>query len=262
MPNKNEKISLASRIVYRDENCVVVNKISGEAVEGAREGMTDLSLELAEFMSITKNSSALADETSVLEKSPLWPRPAHRLDVPATGCSLFACNEGSLAFLNKVFAGGTKDRVQKRYWAITEKPALAESNIADEGELVHWLKYDNKKNKSYIYDEEAPDTKKAVMKYRIIGNGDNYVFMEVDLITGRRHQIRAQLAKAGMCVKGDLKYGARRSEKNGGIRLHAHSLVFPNPARKTEKISVTALPPVMDNLWDSFKKAYMDKIDS
>jgi len=272
-PDSNERTSLASRIIYQDENCIVVNKIAGEAVEGAGKGMTDLSMELAEFLvknninspaagtfpdGITQHIEnspqsgiTLTDKKSRLTKNNLWPWAVHRLDVPVTGCTLFACNSHSLAFLNSSFDLNSKSRIEKRYWAVVEKTQAGK--IANEGKLEHWIEYNGKKNKAYVFSEEAPRRRKAIMNYRIVGEGDNYLFAEIDLITGRRHQIRAQLAQAGMCVKGDLKYGAKRSEKNGGIRLHAHRLIFPDTADKNIQIIVTAMPPVMDNLWEAFK---------
>jgi 23S rRNA pseudouridine1911/1915/1917 synthase len=260
----NENLSLASRIIYQDENCLVVNKIPGEAVEGAGDGMSDLSLELARL--IGGNQQGVKETVLVAKNSgranSFWPKAVNRLDVPVTGCSLFALNSDSLAYLNRLFSGGSENKIEKRYWAIAEKPKRPETTFAEEGELVHWLEYDSKKNKSFVYRQEAPGRKKAALRYRIAGSGDNYLFIKIALITGRRHQIRAQLADAGMCIKGDLKYGARRSEKNGGIRLHARSLVFPNPSLKTEKIIVTAQPPYMDSLWEAFLQITKKKTES
>ncbi|GHV31505.1 RNA pseudouridine synthase [Spirochaetia bacterium] len=221
------------RIIYKSDECMVVNKIPGEAAEGAVKEMADLPRLLSEQFGGTFTA-------------------VHRLDVPVSGCTLFARNPASLSFLNAAFAAG---RVQKYYWAIIEMPPL---DLAETGNLVHWLETDQRRNKSAAYTKEGPERKKAILRYRITGRGTHYLFMEIELITGRRHQIRAQLAAVGIHIKGDLKYGARRSEKSGGIRLHARSLRFPAPPGPpgTEKyILVKAVPFLRDRLWEDFEKS-------
>jgi len=177
----------------------------------------------------------------------------HRLDVPITGCALFALNKSALSFLNAAFTG--KDAlpfpVEKLYWAVVEKPSFS---LSESGELVHWIETNTAKNKSFAYNEGGPGRKKAVLRYRITGEGTNYLFIEVQLLSGRHHQIRAQFAAIGLHIKGDLKYGAKRSEKGGGIRLHARSLSFPDPLNSGESIRVTAGPPEPDNLWEAFSQ--------
>jgi 23S rRNA pseudouridine1911/1915/1917 synthase len=228
-----------SRIIYQSDACMVVNKLSGEAAEGAVKGMTDLPRLLTDHFGGTFTA-------------------VHRLDVPVSGCTLFARSPGALSFLNAAFAAG---RVQKYYWAIIEMPP---PDLAETGELVHWLETDLRRNKSAAFTEEAPGRllqrssprKKAILRYRISGRGTNYLFMEIELVSGRHHQIRAQLAALGLHIKGDLKYGARRSEKAGGIRLHARSLRFPSPSPGTEDyILVKAAPPLRDRLWEDFEKS-------
>ena len=221
--------NLQNRLLFQNEACLVINKLPGE------------SSELTEFEAVKKVF------------------PVHRLDKPVTGCLLLAKTQSPAAFLSKAFAqhGG---RVEKRYWAIVEKPARP---IQPEAELVHWIKVDRKTNKSFAFGaDETIDRsrlKKAVMRYRTVGEGDNYLFLEIELVTGRHHQIRAQLAALGLYVKGDLKYGARRSEKAGGIRLHAHSLAFPNPLNPVEIIQVQAPPPFIDSLWTAFIAAFLQE---
>ena len=230
---------LQSRILYRNAACVVVNKLKGEAVEGAGAGMGNLPKELA----------------AVLAANSKLPAAVHRLDVPVTGCVLFALTKPALVFLNAAFADeGPNLSVEKQYWAIVEKPSVIPAESANQGftELVHWIATDPGRNKSFAHNEDGPGRKKASLRYRIAGEGDNYLFVTIQLLSGRRHQIRAQLAAVGLHIKGDLKYGAKRSEKGGGIRLHARSLSFPNPFDRLEKISVTADPPEMDNLWEAF----------
>jgi 23S rRNA pseudouridine1911/1915/1917 synthase len=229
MPSLDE-----ARIVYQSDACIVVNKLSGEAAEGAVKGMVDLPRLLTKQLG--------GSFTAV-----------HRLDVPVSGCTLFARSPAALAFLNAAFADG---RVQKYYWAIIEMPPPGLA-LEETGELVHWLETDRRKNKSAAFTEEAPGRKRAILRYRIVGRGTNYCFMEIELVSGRRHQIRAQLAALGLHIKGDLKYGARRSEKAGGIRLHARSLRFPSPAAggTGEYIQVRAAPPLEDRLWEDFAKS-------
>jgi 23S rRNA pseudouridine1911/1915/1917 synthase len=235
--NKNTdegSAAIFSRILYRSGACVVVNKLAGEAVEGARARMGNLPKELA----------------TVLAANEGFPEAVHRLDVPVTGCALFALTKEALAFLNAAFTGKEDPpSVTKTYWAVVEKPAFLPP---ESGELVHWIETNSTRNKSYAHDKTGPGRKKAVLRYSITGEGRDYLFVTVDLITGRHHQIRAQLAAAGLHVKGDLKYGAKRSEKSGGIRLHSRSLSFPGPLNRHEIISVTADTPVMDSLWSAF----------
>jgi 23S rRNA pseudouridine1911/1915/1917 synthase len=228
--------SLAGRILYADSSCLVINKIPGEAVEGPGPGMGDLSA-----------LAAALTPGDFLEQAPCClPRPVHRLDVPVSGCVLFARGSRPLAFLNQALAQGG---IEKRYWAILETPA----GLDGTGELVHWLREDPARNKSAAYDQPGRGRKKAILAYRVAGQGERYLFLEITLLTGRHHQIRAQLAALGLHIKGDLKYGARRSEKNGGIRLHARTLCFPDPASPERLITVTAPPPFRDRLWAAFE---------
>jgi 23S rRNA pseudouridine1911/1915/1917 synthase len=224
----------------------VVDKRIGEAMEGAKSGVEDLGALLARALGVRKNAAG----------KDFPPTAVHRLDVPVSGCALFARNPQALAYLNTQFAEG---HARKTYWAIVEAPQEGqEAGIPEAGqtvELVHWLSVDPQTNKSHVHDEETPDRKKAVLRYRVVGRGDRYLFVEVELITGRHHQIRAQLAAAGLRIKGDLKYGARRSEKGGGIRLHARSLAFSDFARPESFIQVVAEPPLDDALWAAFKAA-------
>jgi len=259
-------MELGSRILYCDEQCVVVNKLCGEAVEGAAPGMADLPDMLARYF----NSIESVSKQSLRGNSALLNLPAavNRLDVPVTGCALFARTQDALVFLNSVFAenfsAGLKNEhnnskfAEKHYWAIIEKP---EKEFLPEARLVHWIAFDTKRNKSVAYDEPGQDRKKAVLEYHVAGTGQNYIFLEIQLFTGRHHQIRCQFEKIGLHIKGDLKYGARRSEKAGGIRLHARSLDFPNPKVFSasadsefhrERISVKCDPPLCDNLWQAF----------
>jgi len=216
------------KIIYQNEDCIVVNKQKGEATEGAKGDIVDLQKELK----IHLNKDFI--------------EAVNRIDVPVTGCALFALNKTSLEYLNNVFAGKNEQKAEKRYWSIIEKP---KDKLSEEGILTHWIETNSKINKSFAYEKEKPNCKKSSLRYHLTGEGDNYLFLEIELLTGRHHQIRAQLAAAGLHIKGDLKYGARRSEKTGGIRLHARSLSFPNPSKKDEMISVTADLHETDTLW-------------
>jgi 23S rRNA pseudouridine1911/1915/1917 synthase len=233
-------------IVYLDENCAVVNKSPGESSEplapGSVSPMSDLARLLAERL-------AGADNPAAPEKAPgggFFPVAVNRLDVPVSGCVLFARNASALSFLNARFRAG---EVGKIYWGICEMPGPGR-NIPETGELVHWLRQAG--NKTTAYDEAGPGRKKAVLRYRILGRGSHYLFLEIQLLTGRHHQIRAQFARMGLPVKGDLKYGGRRSEKDGGIRLHSYTIAFPDPAGTEGRIiTVKALPPRPDALWEA-----------
>ena len=232
--NENE---LISRLLYQSPDCVVVNKLIGEAVEGAGNKIINLQLELKKI---------LQPNTEIIEA-------VHRLDVPVTGCALFALTRESLSFLNAEFARETSSPIKKIYWAIVEKPQSYQAeDFNSSKELVHWIETNSKINKSFAHNKEMPGAKRASLDYKIIGEGTNYLFVEIDLHSGRHHQIRAQFAAIGIHIKGDLKYGAKRSEKEGGIRLHARSLSFPDPLNKNEKITVTADPPQIDKLWGMF----------
>lgn len=227
-----------SRILYSDESCIIINKKSGEAMEGAGTNQLNLPEMLSTLFPVSTNARGL----------PFSPTAVHRIDVPVTGCALFARTPESLAFYNTCFAEG---KARKIYWAVCEIPPNM-GTLAESDKLVHWISVDARHNKSYVHTDEAADRKQAILRYRIVGKGDRYLFVEVELITGRHHQIRAQLAALGLYIKGDLKYGARRSERSGGIRLHARSLAIPNFAKQEEYIQITAPVPFADALWSAF----------
>ena len=166
----------------------------------------------------------------------------HRLDRPVSGLVVFARTSKALTRLNKMFAEG---EVHKTYWALV-KNAPQET----EATLTHWLVRNEKQNKSYAYATEKPNAKKAILKYRLIGKSDNYSLLEVQLMTGRHHQIRCQLAAMGCPIKGDLKYGAPRSNPDGSISLQSHRVEFIHPVSK-ERITVEA-PLPDDPLWQAF----------
>ena len=231
---------LANRILHCDAACVVVNKIAGEAVQGLKEGMIHLpQIVAAELAGPHWPPVVSADVLTV-------PAAAHRLDVPVSGCVVFARTKAALTFLFTAFTGRI---VEKRYWAIVEP---VNADIPEDCDIVHWIEFDSRRNISIAHDEPGPGRKKAVLRCRRMGSGTHYQFLEIDLFTGRHHQIRAQLRRLGLHVKGDVKYGARRNDKAGGIRLHARWISFPCPSGGNH-ITVTADPPLQDNLWRAFE---------
>jgi len=235
---------IGSRILHCDALCVVVNKIPGEASEGAGKGMACLPALLAAELAASHYPPPAPKDALPL------PTAVHRLDVPVSGCTMFARSGAALRFLNDAFS---KSTVQKRYWAIVEPPKgdLHVTRFSADTDLVHWIQFDSRRNKSIAHDEPGSGRKKAILRCAFVGKGRDYLFMKIELVTGRHHQIRAQFERLGLHIKGDLKYGARRSEKAGGIRLHARSLSFPAPAGG-QGIAVHADPPVLDGLWQAF----------
>jgi 23S rRNA pseudouridine1911/1915/1917 synthase len=167
----------------------------------------------------------------------------HRIDRPVSGAVIFAKTSKALTRLNEMIRGG---EIHKYYWAITE----ATPNPED-GELTHYIVRDGRTNRSRAYDKPKADGKKATLRYHLLGCSARYSLLEVELLTGRHHQIRCQLSKIGCSIKGDLKYGAKRSNPDGGISLHSRRVEFIHPVRK-EPISITA-PTPKDNLWDFFE---------
>ncbi len=244
--NKQNVMHTLPPVLYESDACIVLNKRCGEAMEGASGSASDLAGLLAQAYGTRCNRDG----------KPFPPTAVHRLDVPVTGCALFGRTPQALAFLNETFSRGLARKV---YWAIVEKPENSAPALSPQGELVHWIAVDSKHNKSYAHTEEAPDRKQAVLRYRLAGEGEHYLFMEIELITGRHHQIRAQLAAIGLHIKGDLKYGSHRSEKNGGIRLHARSLAFPDPLSSEQDPAkgpyIQVVAPIInpDRLWQDFE---------
>ena len=219
-------------VVYEDNHIIVVNKTASEIVQADKTGDTPLSETVKQYLKETyqKPGNVFLGVT-------------HRLDRPVSGLVIFAKTSKALTRLNEMFRAG---EVKKTYWAVV-KNAPKES----EGELVHFLVRNEKQNKSYAYDKEVPNSKKAVLDYRLIGRSENYYLLEVDLKTGRHHQIRCQLAKMGCPIKGDLKYGSPRSNPDGSICLHARRVRFVHPVSK-ELIELKA-PLPEGNLWKGFE---------
>ena len=218
-------------VLYEDNHIIIVNKSSSEIVQGDKTGDVPLSETVKQYI-----------KEKYAKPGNVFLGVVHRLDRPVSGVVTFARTGKSLARLNEMFR--TKD-VHKTYWAIVKD---APKN--PEGELVHWLVRNEKQNKSYAYDKEVPNSKKAILHYKVIAHSDNYTLLEIDLKTGRHHQIRCQLAKMGCPIKGDLKYCAKRSNPDGSISLHARRIQFVHPV---SKIDIDVVAPVPnDALWHSF----------
>ncbi len=215
-------------VLYEDNHIIIVNKSSSEIVQGDKTGDKPLVEIVKEYI-----------KEKYHKPGNVFLGVVHRLDRPVSGVVVFARTGKALARLNEMFR--TKD-VHKTYWAI-----VANQPPAPEGELTHWLVRKEQQNKSFAYDKEVPQSKKAILDYHVIAKSDRYFLLEVDLKTGRHHQIRCQLAKIGCPIKGDLKYGAPRSNPDGSISLHARRIRFVHPVSKKE-ICVEA-PVPSDRLW-------------
>ena len=218
-------------VVYEDNHIIVVNKTSSEIVQGDKTGDIPLSETVKRYL-----------KEKYQKPGNVFVGVTHRLDRPVSGLVVFAKTSKALSRLNEMFKNS---EVKKTYWAIVK-----ECPRELEGELVHYLVRNEKQNKSYAYDKEVPDSKKAILHYRLIARSQNYNLLEVDLKTGRHHQIRCQLAKMGCPIKGDLKYGFARSNPDGSICLHARRISFIHPVSK-EQIDLEApVPP--GSLWNGF----------
>lgn len=221
-------------VLYEDNHIIIVNKAVGEIVQGDKTGDEPLSATVAAYLKEKYNKPGDAFIGVV-----------HRLDRPTSGIVVFAKTSKALERLNEMFRNG---QVHKTYWAIVKNRPPQE-----EGTLKHWLVRNEQQNKSYAYDRERAGSKEAILDYRLLCSLTNYHLVEVDLKTGRHHQIRCQLAKVGCPIKGDLKYGFDRSNPDGSICLHARRVQFIHPVSKA-LIDVTA--PVPDNaLWQAASAA-------
>jgi len=221
-------------VLYEDNHLLIVNKACGEIVQVDKTG--DLSLE---------ESLKLWLKDKYNKPGNVFLGVTHRLDRPVTGVVIFAKTSKVLPRLNEMFQKG---EIHKTYWALVKNQPKQ-----TEGILEHYLVRNEKQNKSYAYDAEKPDSKKAILHYKLIGKSDTYYLLEIDLKTGRHHQIRCQLAKMGCPIKGDLKYGFDRSNKDGGISLHARHIAFVHPVSKVQ-IDITAPLPTHDPIWQFFEK--------
>lgn len=221
-------------IIFEDNHLIVVNKHSGDLVQPDPSGGSALENEIKSFIKVRDN-----------KPGEVFLGVVHRIDRPVSGVVLFAKTSKALVRLNEMI----KNRdISKYYWAITENRPQDK-----EGELTHYISRNPKSNTSRANDLPTKDSKQAVLRYKLLGSSDRYHLLEIELLTGRHHQIRAQLSKIGCSIKGDLKYGAKRSNPGGGISLHSRRMTFVHPVKK-ESLTITAPTPKQDKLWQFFAK--------
>lgn len=218
-------------ILYEDNHLISVNKKASDLVQGDKTGDESLDLQVKKYLKKKYN-----------KPGDVFLGVVHRLDRPVSGALLFARTSKALARLNTMFS---TRKVRKIYWAVVkERPP------EDEDTLTHFMKKNEQQNKSYAHNTEVRGSKNATLSYRLIGRSVSYYLLEVELHTGRHHQIRAQLAAIGCPIMGDLKYGFSRSNEDGSISLHARRLIITHPVSK-EEITITApVPP--GNIWKAF----------
>lgn len=219
---------LSSRILFEDNHLLIINKRSGEIIQGDKTGDEPLSETLKAFIAARDNKPGR-----------VFMGVPHRLDRPVSGIAIFAKTSKSLERLNEIFRNEGRS-IAKTYWALTEH-----SPQPQEGTLCHYLLRNERQNKSYPYNKPVSGAKEATLKYHLIRATKSYFLVEIELMTGRHHQIRCQMAAIGCPIKGDLKYGARRSNRDGSISLHARSVTLIHPVTK-QSITVVAPTPMED----------------
>ncbi len=217
------------QVLYEDNHIIAINKRVGDIVQGDRTGDTPLSDLVKQYIA-----------EKYQKPGAVFLGVVHRLDRPTSGIVVFARTSKALTRLNKLFS---ERKTQKTYWAVVKNTPTQK-----EATLVHYLKRNPKQNKSYAYPTEVPTSKKAILEYRVLKKLDQYTLLEIALKTGRHHQIRCQLAAIHSPIKGDLKYGFKRSNADGGIHLHARKLVFVHPVKKEELVIIA--PPPKDVIWN------------
>ena len=218
-------------VLYEDNHLIAVKKLAGEIVQSDKTGDVTLAEKVKAYI-----------KRKYKKPGDVFLGIIHRLDRPVGGVIIFARTSKSLSRMNALFR---EKEVSKEYWAIVEeKPPL------EEGELINWLKKNQEKNRSRAYEIEVKESKKAILNYQLVGRSKNYFYLKINPLTGRHHQIRVQLSFMGCSIKGDVKYGAKRTNKDGGIHLFAKSISFVHPVKK-ELLTISANPPV-DPLWNEF----------
>lgn len=218
-------------VLYEDNHIIIVNKRSSDLVQGDGTGDEPLDAVVRRYLKEKYN-----------KPGDVFLGVVHRLDRPVSGCVVYARTSKALSRLSELFR--TRE-VKKTYWAI-----VSDRPPAEEGVLISYLKKNEIQNKSYVYDKEVKGSKQAELSYRLLAHSERFYLLEVDLYTGRHHQIRAQLAAAGCPIKGDLKYGSPRSNEGGGISLHSRRVSFMHPVKKEEIITQAPLPD--DKTWRLF----------
>lgn len=226
---KSNSQNIESQILYEDNHLLVINKKVGQLVQGDKTGDESLLDSIKNFIKIRDN-----------KPGNVYLGLVHRIDRPTSGLVIYAKTSKALSRLTQM----VKNReIKKTYWAVVAKEMIPQSQ-----RLVHYLKKNEKNNKAIIFTKPTEGAKEAILTYNIIKTLDNYQLLEIDLETGRHHQIRAQLSKIGASIKGDLKYGSPRSNPDGGIHLHARKLEFIHPVTK-ENIEIIAPVPQNDAVW-------------
>ncbi len=220
-------------VLYEDNHLLIVNKPAGVLVQPDKKGDRALEEILKDYIKQKYN-----------KPGEVFLGVCHRIDRPVSGVVVFARTSKALTRMNELFKG--RD-VHKTYWAVVENQPKE-----TEGTLINWMKKDEQKNLSRAYDKEVPGSSRCELHYRLLGASDKYFLLEVNPVTGRHHQIRVQLSKIGCSIKGDIKYGAKRTNKDGSIHLHARKIEFVHPV-KNEPLTITA--PVPDEvIWKFFEK--------
>ena len=226
---QNSNSNIASQIIFEDNHLLVINKNAGQLVQGDKTGDESLLESIKNFIKIRDH-----------KPGNVFLGLVHRIDRPTSGLVIYAKTSKALSRLTQM----VKNReIKKTYWAVVAKEMIPQSQ-----RLVHYLKKNEKNNKAIIFTKPTEGAKEAILTYNIIKTLDNYLLLEIDLETGRHHQIRAQLSKIGASIKGDLKYGAPRSNPDGGISLHARKLEFIHPVTK-EHIEIVAPVRQNDAVW-------------
>lgn len=220
-------------ILYEDNHLIAINKAPKEITQGDRTGDRPISDKIKEYLRIKYDKPGEAFLGVI-----------HRLDRPTSGVIIYAKTSKGLTRMNALFK---KHEVRKIYHAIVAPPPKHH-----EGTIVHYLKKNNQQNKSYVTSSNTPGAKEAKLKYKVIGQSLRYTLCEIELMTGRHHQIRAQMSAIGAVIRGDLKYGAKRSLPNASISLHARELSFVHPISK-KNITIEAPYPTDDSLWLQFE---------
>jgi len=233
--NNTRDIHISDSVLYEDNHLIVINKPAGALVQGDKTGDLPISDDVKAYIKNKYN-----------KPGDVFLGTVHRLDRPTSGLVLFARTSKALTRMNALFKSGD---IQKTYWAITEK-----SPTTATGKLIDFLQKTERNNKSHVVSENTAGAKKAELDYALKGKGDRYSFIEINPMTGRHHQIRVQLSHMGCIIKGDLKYGAKRSNKDGSICLHARKLSFVHPVKK-ETVEIVA-PVPNDNLWKAFETSH------
>lgn len=228
------------QVLYEDNHIIAVSKTCHEIVQSDKTGDTPLSEIVKAYI-----------KEKYQKPGEVFLGVTHRLDRPTTGVVLFARTSKALTRLNAMFQ--SHEQIQKTYWAIVEKNERLLGNVANEAmRLENYLWRNEKQNKSFVVKPGTKDAKRAVLTYKVIAKSERYMLLEINLETGRHHQIRCQLAAIGLPIKGDLKYGAKRSNPDGGISLHARKIEFIHPVSKLP-ISITA-PVPDDTLWHTLEQ--------